>query len=81
MYKYTNENEAVQMDEAAADHFLNWTYSKIYQGGFADINWGQDGCNIASPPQTCIDPSLPGQNRLRWMNITMTELIITLFSS
>lgn len=71
----SDEDRQAEIDEAAADMFLNWVYSKLGQGGFQNTSWRvADNCNTTG----CPDPANSGTARFNWMNTTMTELINSL---
>jgi hypothetical protein len=62
-----------EIEEAAADMFLNWIYWKNFPGqtsGFLDRLWRDGNCY----PSGCPDPGASGQARAEWMNQTMTAL-------
>jgi hypothetical protein len=66
-----------EIEEAAADMFLNWVYWKTQNTAFLNTNWrfsGRDYCY----PLGCIDVNLSGDVRARWMDETMLTLIANL---
>jgi hypothetical protein len=62
----------VEREEASADMFLNWVYSTLGEGGFADTNWTRPACQSG-----CSDTTLPGAVRNDWMNALMPTLVAT----
>lgn len=69
----TDVGRVAEIEEAAADMFLNWVYFKISNGqtGFGDTRWRGGNCY----PNGCPDiAEQPGQVRANWMNQTMTTL-------
>lgn len=67
-----------EIEEAAADMFLNWVYWKISPGvaGFLDNRWRRSTIqsSIDCYPNGCSDNELPGQSRGTWMNTVMVEM-------
>jgi hypothetical protein len=61
-----------EIEEAAADMFLNWVYRKNSSAppGFIDNLWRSSTCY----PNGCADSGLSGQARTTWMNQKMTDL-------
>ncbi len=61
-----------EVEEAAADMFLNWVYWKNYGSGtaFLDQIWRSSDCY----PNGCPDSGLSGQARSTWMNGTMSTI-------
>jgi hypothetical protein len=53
-----------EIEEAAADMFLNWVYWKNYGSAFLDNLWRSSSCY----PNGCVDPGESGQVRSTWMN-------------
>jgi predicted outer membrane repeat protein len=68
----TQDDKNKEIDEAAADMFLNWVYKKLGQGGFQDTSW-IGTCN--DTPIGCPDEGTSGTVRSNWMNDTLTYLI------
>jgi hypothetical protein len=66
----------VEVEEAAADMFLNWVYWKNYGTAFLDTLWRFDRSNGNCYPNGCTDPHGSGQARAEWMDQTMTTLFI-----
>ncbi|MDX2161771.1 MAG: hypothetical protein SF162_10635 [bacterium] len=66
------EGEITEIEEAAADMFLNWVYWKTVSvpSGFADTLWRSSTCY----PNGCADPGQSGEARSVWMDQTMSEL-------
>jgi len=64
-----------EIDEAAADMFLNWVYRKVTNGdeGFKNISWlTSAGCNTSSG---CDDATRrPGDARFDWIESTMSSI-------
>jgi hypothetical protein len=61
----------VEVEEAAADMFLNWVYWRNdTQVAFSDMLWRSAACY----PDGCPDPGLSGQARSTWMDQTMADL-------
>jgi hypothetical protein len=63
-----------EIEEAAADMFLNWVYWKNYGDSvsFRNYRWRSSTCY----PDGCPDTGQSGQARSNWMNQTMAELFI-----
>lgn len=58
-----------EIEETAADMFLNWVYSTIGQGGFSNYDYPSA---IATAVPT--DVADAGDVRFAWMNCTFTRL-------
>jgi len=72
-FQATQDQKNEEIDEAGADMFLNWVYTKVGEGGFQDTNWRvADNCNTA---QGCPDGRNPGTARNNWMDTTMATLV------
>lgn len=67
-----------EIEEAAADMFLNWVYWKISPGvtGFRDYRWRRSTMNsgVDCYPNGCHDPEEPGQRRGTWMDGVMLDM-------
>jgi hypothetical protein len=61
-----------EVEEAAADMFLNWVYWENYgdSAAFMDQLWRSSSCY----PNGCNDPGASGRARSEWMDETMTAL-------
>gem|GEM_PF-3502229 len=67
-------NQIREVDEAAADMFLNWVYSKIGSGGFQNTSWiGITSCVTGTPQPT----ERPGDTRDNFMNNVVMPTIAT----
>lgn len=66
----------VEVEEAAADMFLNWVYWKNYGTAFLDTLWRFDRSNGNCYPNGCTDPHGSGQARAEWMDQAMTTLFV-----
>jgi hypothetical protein len=63
--------QVAEIEEAAADMFLNWIYWKAGDNtAFQNQIWRSSGCY----PNGCADSNLAGQARRNWMDQTMTTL-------
>lgn len=67
---YPGDNLQTQLDEAAADMFLNWVYRSTNVGGFKNISW-LGNCATSTG---CDDPSLPGDARFEWVDEKMDTI-------
>lgn len=66
-----NPTRIAEIDEAAADMFLNWVYSKVVAGGFQNSNWsGVNTCTTGTPQPT----EKPGDARNNFMNTALPTL-------
>jgi hypothetical protein len=63
-----------ERDEAAADMFLNWVYSKIGQGGFANADYRNITDCVSVAPT---DASLPGDARRNYMETVVMPTLAT----
>jgi hypothetical protein len=80
---YNNTIQIIEVEEAAADMFLNWVYRRTSNGngwsspweGFQNRLWETDGNGNICPAATgCPDPGNSGDARYGRMNQIMTEL-------
>jgi hypothetical protein len=66
-----------EIEEAAADMFLNWVYWKNYGSAFLDNFWRFNRSNGNCYANGCSDSDGSGQARAEWMEQTMTTLFNT----
>jgi len=66
----------VEVEEAAADMFLNWVYWVNETGGFSDTDWRfQDNTPCYLQPAGCSDAGQSGQKRADWMSTQMATML------
>ncbi|MBK9124672.1 MAG: hypothetical protein IPM16_16350 [Chloroflexi bacterium] len=74
----TDEGLAAEIEEAAADMFLNWVYWKLNPTeGFKDLRWryqSYTSSNICDALSGCPDPDNSGQVRAAWMDETLLDI-------
>jgi len=82
-YAQSPEGLVTEIEEAAADMFLNWVYWKNYPAanptGFLDVRWRYESYFTSGYcyPTGCPDDDESGQTRQTWMESTMTDLFTT----
>jgi hypothetical protein len=70
---YTNNASSIdekEIDETAADMFLNWVYKKVARGGFQNIDWS----GITNCSGTGTTAGQPGDVRNNWMESELDRL-------
>lgn len=77
-----SEARTYEREEAGADMFLNWAYSKINQGGFLNADWSTIyACSALVPPTPTmagtVTPYDPGDTRSRFMNTNGMPSLVT----
>jgi hypothetical protein len=64
----------VEIEEAAADMFLNWVYRRTETGGFSNTLWRGTGCYSGGCAEAT--PIASGDARFIWMNDTIDQLMV-----
>jgi hypothetical protein len=73
-YNVASAADATEIEEAAADMFLNWVYRKQAEGGFLNYRWVNAGGEVCYPNGCPDGGRFTGAVRMDWMDDALSAI-------